>query len=130
METAFFDVRVFNPFAVSAVTTPLPQLYHRHENEKRRKYEQQLQNQNCSFTPLTFPTSGGASPLTHRFLRAVARTLSEKKVGKYSQMLCWLRTTLSFLIMRSASMCLRSARSAKFRPGIEPAAALSAAGRI
>ena len=39
METAFFDVRVFNPFAVSAVTTPLPQLYRHHENDKRRKYE-------------------------------------------------------------------------------------------
>ena len=48
------DVLVFNPFAASAVTVPQPQFYRRHEQEKRRKHEQLLQEENCSFTPLIF----------------------------------------------------------------------------
>ena len=31
LEAALFDVRVFNPFAASALTVPLPQLYRHHE---------------------------------------------------------------------------------------------------
>ena len=54
MEMAFFDVRVFNPFARSAVTTSLPQLYLRQEAEKRRKYENSLLAENCCFTSLFF----------------------------------------------------------------------------
>ena len=47
MEMAFFDVRVFNPFARSAITTSLSQLYLRQEAEKRRKYENRLLAENC-----------------------------------------------------------------------------------
>ena len=35
LEVVLFDVRVFNPFAASAITTPLEQLYRRNELEKR-----------------------------------------------------------------------------------------------
>ena len=56
MELAFFDVRVFNPFARSAVTIHLVQLHARQEAEKRRKYENRLLAENCSFTPLVFST--------------------------------------------------------------------------
>ena len=54
LEVALFDVRAFNPFATSAMSIPLDQLYRRNENEKRWKYEQTLLAENCSFTPLIF----------------------------------------------------------------------------
>ena len=54
MEMAFFHVRVFNPFARSAITTSLSQLYLRQEAEKRCKYENRLLAENCCFTPLIF----------------------------------------------------------------------------
>ena len=134
LEIAFFDVRVFNPFAASAVSTQLPQLYHRHELEKRRKYEQLLLDDNCSFTPLIFSTSGGASPLTTTFLRVLATKLNGKTTSTYAQTLCWLRTVLNFIIIRTASMCLRASRSTRARPinvkDIEPVAALSSAGLL
>ena len=96
MEMAFFDVRVFNPFARSAITTSLSQLYQREEAEERRKYENRLLAENCCFTPLIFSTSGGCSPLTARFLKKLASKMSEQKVASYNQALCWLRTKLSF----------------------------------
>ena len=128
LEVALFDVRVFNPFAASAVSVPLPQLYRRNENEKRRKYEQALLAENCSFTPLIFSTAGGVSQLTKRFLQMLSTRLSEKKLGSYAQALCWLRTRLAFTIARAGSLCLRGCR-VKFRnkTDVDPVSALSAA---
>ena len=135
LEVAFFDVRVFNPVATSAVSTQLHQLYHRHELEKRRKYEELLLEDNCLFTPLIFSTtSGGASPLTTTFLRVLATKLSEKTSSSYVQTLRWLRSVLNFIIIRTASMCLRACRSTRARPimikNIEPVVILSSAGLL
>lgn len=130
-EMAFFDVRVFNPFASSAANISLTQLYRRHEAEKRRKYEARVIAENGSFTPLVFSTSGGCSPLTSTFMRKLAIKLSEKRAEPYSQVLCWLRTRVTFSLLRSAVMCLRGCRRKHPMKGlIEPVAALSAAGLI
>ena len=128
LEAALFDVWVFNPFSASAVTLPLPQLYKRHEQEKQRRYEQLLQEENCSFTPLIFSTSGGVSPLTKQFLQHLAKKLSEKKFGNYAQALCQLCTGLAFTITMAGSMCLRICRS-RSHPltAIDPVSALSTA---
>ena len=130
MQVALFDVRVFNPFAASAITTPLVQLYRRHEAEKRRKYEARVLAEHCSFTPLIFSTSGGCSVLTSKFLKALATKLAAKKHSTYSQALCWLRTRISFSLLRSAVMCLRGCRQRLVKTVVEPVAALSAAGLL
>ena len=39
-EKAFVDVRVFNPCAQSNRRSPLASMYRRHEQEKKRKYEE------------------------------------------------------------------------------------------
>ena len=122
-----FDVRVFNPFAASAISFPLPQLYRRNENENRRKYEQAQLAENCSFTPLIFSTSGGASQLTKRFLQVLSAKLSEKKLGTYAEALSWLRTRFPFTIARAGSLCLRGFR-VKFRnqtTDVDPVLALA-----
>ena len=41
-ERALFDVRVFNPFARSYVTSPIGTTYRRHERAKVREYEQRV----------------------------------------------------------------------------------------
>ena len=130
LEVALFDVRVFNPFAASAISTPLDQLYRRNEAEKRRKYEARATAENCSFTPLIFSTSGGCSLLTGKFLKKLALKLSQKKTSMYSQALCWLCTRLSFSLLRSAVMCLRSCRRRQIKKFVELAAALSATGLL
>ena len=134
LEVAFFDVGVFNPFATSAVSTQLHQLNHHHELEKRWKYEELLLEDNCSLTPLIFSTSGRASPLTPTFLRVLATKLSEKRSSNYAQKLCWLRSVLNFIIIRTASMCLRACRSTRAQPilikNIEPVVLFSIAGLL
>ena len=41
-ERTFLDVKVFNPYAPSNRTSSLPVCYHRHEQEKRQRYDRRI----------------------------------------------------------------------------------------
>ena len=100
-----------NPFAPSYRTLPLPALYQRHERAKRARYEERvLEVERAAFTPLVFSASGGASKLATMFLKRLASVLAEKRKEPYSVTMAWLRTRLSFSLLRSAIACLRSSR--------------------
>ena len=59
-QCAYFDIRVFNPFAQSYLNTSLHQCYRRNEQEKKREYEQRVREiEHDSFASLVFSTSGG-----------------------------------------------------------------------
>ena len=104
-------VNPFNPFAPSYRTLPLPALYQRHERAKRARYEERvLEVERAAFTPLVFSASGGASKLATMFLKRLASVLAEKRKEPYSVTMAWLRTRLSFSLLRSAIACLRSSR--------------------
>ena len=64
----------------------------------------------AAFTPLVFSASGGASKLATMFLKRLASVLAEKRKEPYSVTMAWLRTRLSFSLLRSAIACLRSSR--------------------
>ena len=54
-QSAFFDVRVFNPLAQTHVSQPLATCYRKHEREKRRIYEQRVRDvEHGCFSPLVF----------------------------------------------------------------------------
>ena len=110
-EEAFFDVRVFNPFAASYRTLSVPALYRRHEREKRARYEERVREvERAAFTPLVFSAAGGASKLTTTFLKRLASLLAERLNEPYCVAMAWLRARLSFSLLRSAISCLRSSR--------------------
>jgi len=116
-ERTFFDVRVFNPFAPSNQLPQLSATYRRHEREKRRHYEQRvLEVERSSFTPLVFSTSGGLGLAASTFYRRLASLLSEKRSTPYSVTMSWLRTKLSFALLRSCIMCLRGSRVRRSLP--------------
>ena len=59
-ERTYYDVRVFNPFAPSNQHSQPESVYRRHENLKRRLYEQQVREvEHASFTPLVISLTGG-----------------------------------------------------------------------
>ena len=116
-QRAFFDVRVFNPFAPTYRNTSLPQCYHRHEQEKRRAYEERVREiERGSFSPLVFSTTGGMGPTATVVYRRLAAQISEKQKKDYSKTINWLRCRLSFSLLRSAIMCLRGYRSSIHHP--------------
>ncbi len=111
-QRAFFDVKVFNPNAQSYRRSSLESCFRCEENAKKQKYEQHIvEVEHGSFTPLVFSTSGGMGNLASTFYKRLASLLSEKRREAYSSTLDWIRTHLSFSLVRFAIMCIRGARS-------------------
>ena len=116
-ERAFFDITLLNPFAPSNHTPQMTTCYRRHEREKRRKYDQRIQEvEHASFVPLVMFCTGGADPCATMFLRRLAALSTERHHSNYSIVMELLQIHLSFALLRSSIMCLCSSRSAARHP--------------
>ena len=79
---------------------------------ERRQYEERIREiERASFSPLVFTSSGGMSPGTSIFFKHLADLISNKRVQEYSITMNWIRTIISFALLRSAIMYLRGNRS-------------------
>ena len=84
-QCTFFDVRVFNSYALSNQTSTVQKCYIRHEREKRRSYEERLREIELStFTPIVFSMSGGAGPAAIVMMSRLASLIAEKKGLSFS----------------------------------------------
>ena len=116
-QDAFFDVRVFYPFAPSYQNTRLSSLYRQHEQKKRREYGFRVREiEHGGFTPLVFTTAGGVAPEAGIFMKRLASQLAEKRDEKYSTTMGWLRCATSFCLLRSCLRCLRASPRSAARP--------------
>ena len=66
-----------------------------------------------TFTPLVFSTTGGMGDECNRFHKRLAELLSIKKGEKYADTISWIRSKVSFALIRSALLCLRGSRSTR-----------------
>ena len=114
-QRAFFNVCVFNPLAPSQQNVPLSTLYHRHEQDKKREYDERVREVEFGcFSPLIFLTAGGLGPISIVVYKRIA-TLTAEKLGKpYSTVMNFIRCKLSFSLLRSTISCLRGTRSKLF----------------
>ena len=71
-----------------------------------------------SFTPLVFGTNGEMGVECQMFLRNLAEKLSKNDGEPYAVVMTWLRTRLSFEILRSVHLSVRGTRM-PFRSIIE-----------
>ena len=77
---AFFDVRVFHPFAPSYRKTPIATCYRVQERAKMRAYEQRVwEVEGGTFSPLVFTTSGGMGPTATIVYKRIAGMIAEKR---------------------------------------------------
>jgi hypothetical protein len=114
---AFFDVRVFNPLAPSYFNQTLKATHKSNEAAKKREYgERVLQVEHGTFTPLVFSSLGGMSPECSHFYNHLADKISEKRGIPNSKARSWIRTKLSFCLLRSTHLCLRGSRTKRFEP--------------
>ena len=108
---------VFNSFAPSNTSTSTNSTYRRHEKEKRRKYEQRInQVEHGTFTPLVLSTSGGWGPSATVAFRRLAGLISNKYGQPYSQAISFIRCKITYSLIKSAIMCLRGPRSSFHTP--------------
>ena len=113
-QIAFFDVRIVNPFAKSHLSQKLPAVFKRNENEKKRCYNQRIiEVEHATFSPIVMTPYGGQGREAEKVITELAHKLSLKKDIQESQVLHWLRTKLSFCLLRSAILCIRGSRSIK-----------------
>ena len=113
-ERAFFDVRIFNPFARTNLNSSLSTCYRRHEMDKKRVYQQRITDiELSSFSPLVLSTAGGMGPIATVVFKRLASMVAEKQNLSYSRVLNWMRCRISFSLLRSSIMCLRGARSSQ-----------------
>ena len=85
-QKAFLDVRVFSPFARSYQSQNLASTMKQMEKEKKRKYVKRvLDQENGTFTPLVFSSSGGMSKETKRFYGRLSELIAENNKSSLSE---------------------------------------------
>ena len=70
---------------------------------------------NSSFNALVFACSGGPGPSASRVMKQLATKISEKRGEPYADTISYIRTKISFALLRSCVLCLRGCRALKPR---------------
>ena len=84
-QTAYFDVRIFNPFAQSYANSSISKCYRKHELDKKREYEERVREiEHGSFSPLVFSTAGGMGPIATTVYKRIASLIADKRQEPYS----------------------------------------------
>ena len=119
-QNAFFDVKITNADADSQARQQLDTLLKKHEREKKRLYNDRIMNiEGGSFTPLVFTIKGVMGPECAVYHKHLADRIAEKTGENYSKVISYIRTKLSFIILRSALLCIRGSRvSSKATPDV------------
>ena len=102
----YFDVRIFNPHAPSNRYTKIQSIYRKHEQIKKRTYEQWIREVEHAFS-----ATGGLAREANTFYKRLASMLATRWDHTYSTTLCWLRCHLIFSLLRSSIQAIRGARS-------------------
>jgi hypothetical protein len=109
---AFFEFRVFNPFASSFATKSVDAMFSSASQARKREYEERINVvDNGSFTPMILASTGGTGTEMSMALKVVAEKLAEKTDEAYSQVMGDIRARFSYAIARSSLVCLRGSRS-------------------
>ena len=116
-QRVFCDVRVFDLNAQRYRNSDIKRCFQRNEEEKKKKYnERVLQVENASFTPLVFSANGGMGRECHKFYQRLAEMIVDKRDIPSSIATNYIRTKISFSLLRSMLLCLRGSRSLKRLP--------------
>ena len=84
-ERTFLDVRVFNPYAPSNRTSSLSVCYHRHEQEKRRRYDRRIREvERSSFLPVVLSATRGCGNGATALLKRIAHLQASWSKEPYS----------------------------------------------
>ena len=114
--TAVFDIRVTDTDSPSYRSTDPMKVLKNQEREKKLKYGEACRQSNMHFTPLVFSVDGLEGEEATAARKRLASRLAMKWRRKYPQVCGFVRSRLSFTLIRSASRCLRGTRNPHQRP--------------
>ena len=111
---AFFDIRVFNPFAKSHLNQSLETVFKNNETIKKKAYNDRvIQVEHGSFTPVVYSSFGGCSKETSMFVSKLIEKVAVKNGMETSVVANYIRTKVSFELIRSQVACIRGSRAMK-----------------
>ena len=101
-QNAFVDVRVTNSHSPSQIHLTTESVLKKHEQKKKQNYNRRIMNiEHSTFTPLVFSVSGGMGK----------ERLAIKTAERYEKIISNIQCKLSFLILKSALICVRGNQS-------------------
>ena len=114
--SAFFDVRVCHPVALSYRDREPQQSYRIHDvkkhDVKKRLYSRRvLYIENGKSTSLVFTTTGGMGKECLKYHSRSAQLVAIKKGEQYAKTISWIRTRTSFALLRYPLVCFRGSRT-------------------
>ena len=111
-QNAFFDIQVTNADSASQQHRTIKSILKSKETNKKREYNVRIMEiEHGTFTPLIFTVKGVMGPESSSFHKILAGKIAEKTGERYEEVARLIRVKLSFLIMKSALMCIRGSRS-------------------
>ena len=113
-EMAYFDVKVISPFAKSHVTKKLNSLFDSAEASKKTKYKDRVVKvEHGSFTPVVMTAYGGFGKESSCFISKLISKIAEKQDSENSVVANYVRSKISFELVRAQVACIRGSRSLK-----------------
>ena len=110
-EKSFYDVKVFNPSAPRNRRIGIKESYKFHETTKKTKHlDRIVEVEHSSFILLIFSTTGGSGPGSTIVIKRLASRIAEKTKDTYPNVINFIRTSLSFALLRSTIFCIRGHR--------------------
>ena len=113
-QEAFFDVRVFDSNASRYQSKSLKQCFVVNELEKKRLYNRRiLEVEHASFPPITFIIYGAMGIECRSLVSKLSELLAIKRDLPKSTVTSWVRTKITFALIRLMLICLRGSCSIK-----------------
>ena len=82
---------------------------------KEKAYDQRVcEVEHATFTPLVLSTTSGMGCAATTFYKNLASMVAEKQDIPYAMTLNWIRSRLSFALLRASIMSIRGVRSSQY----------------
>ena len=105
---------LFSPFAKSHKGCSLDTLFKKHEEKKKIKYNDRvIKVEHGSFTPVVLSAYGGYGRETSCFVSKLIEKIAEKQDTERSVVANYIRSKVSYELVRSQVECIRGSRSRK-----------------
>jgi hypothetical protein len=107
---ALFDIRVTDTDATSYTTHSIQSVLSNAETAKKAKYAEACQQRRASFTPIIVSVDGALGTEAKAFIKRLSVLLAMKWEKNQATTCSWIRTRLSFSILRATHQCIRGSR--------------------
>eukprot|EP00923_Selenidium_pygospionis_P017780 GHVN01031242.1.p1 GENE.GHVN01031242.1~~GHVN01031242.1.p1 ORF type:complete len:519 (+),score=81.03 GHVN01031242.1:1174-2730(+) len=122
---ALFDICVVDTDAQSHVRKTPAEVLAEAAKKKHDKYDEEVKKRRGKFVPFAVSVDGMLDKESDEVLKALSRRLSVRWQVRYSMCVSWVRTRLSFALIRATNQCIRASRKPWRSLGTDDGAAVA-----